>query len=286
MSHIILDGKAVSQAVKDEIKLEIQNLSPVSPILAVVLIGDDKGSKVYLQSLQKPCEYVGIKLLTYQLPEETSEKELLELLNTLSISSEINGILLYLPLPAHIDKNKIMPAIDKNKDIDCFNPYNMGLLSIKDNSGFKPCTPLGILYLLKHFNVELEGKDCVIIGRNNTVGKPLATILLAENSTVTICHSYTKNLENITKRADILIVTIGKSKFVTADMVKENAVVVDVGINVDENGKLCGDVDYDLVKGKASYITPVPGGIGPMTTTMLLKNCLYAYKMQNTLITP
>jgi len=281
MGYITIDGRAVSQSIKDEIRLEVKNLEPSIPILAVIMVGDDKGSEAYLRGLQKPCEYVGINLLSYQLPVDATESELIELIDKLNISRDINGILLYVPLPSHIDKNKIMTIIDKNKDVDCFTPHNLGFLSVQNESTFRPCTPLGILALLDHYNIDLEGKCCVIVGRNNTVGKPLAYMLLSKNATVTICHSYTKNLSSITSCADVLIVAIGKAKFITEDMVKDDAVVIDVGINVDENGKLCGDVDFEHVKDKTSYITPVPGGVGPMTTAMVLKNCLSAYKIQN-----
>lgn len=286
MSYITIDGLSTSKSIKEEIKLEITNITKEysTPILSVILVGDDTASGVYIRSLRKQCEYVGIKLLTYELPESTPEKDLLDLIGVLNKSSEISGILTYLPLPPHIDKFKVFSSIDKNKDLDCFNPYNIGLLHLTTNC-LKPCTPLGIMELLKRYNIEIEGKNCVIIGRNNVIGKPLATMLTAENGTVTVCHSYTKDLSSITKRADILVVAMGKPKFITYDMVKENSTVIDVGIHIQQDGKMCGDVDFESVKNKVSHITPVPGGVGSMTTTMLLKNLLYAYKLQNKLIT-
>lgn len=286
MNYNILDGRNILKTIKEEIKLEISNLTSQleAPILSIILIGDDAASSVYIQNLQKSCAYVGIKLLPYTLPNETPEDELLKLLSLLSSSREVNGILVHMPLPSHIDKNKVMSAINKLKDVDSLNPYNIGLLNIMEE-GLKPCTPLGIIELLKRYNIDIEGKESVIVGRSNVVGKPLSTMLLAENSTVTVCHSYTKNLGTITKRADILISAVGKANLITSDMVKENAIVIDAGINVLDNGKICGDVDFDSVKQKVSYITPVPGGVGPMTNAMLLRNCLYAYKLQNNLTT-
>lgn len=287
MSYITIDGLSTSKSIKEEIKLEINNLIKKfnTPTLSVILVGEDTASGVYIRSLRKQCDYVGIKLLTYELPENTPEKELLYLISVLNKSSEISGILIYLPLPPHINKFKVFSLIDKNKDLDCLNPYNIGLLNITSKS-LKPCTPLGIIELLKRYNIKIEGKDCVVIGRSNIIGKPLATMLLAENATVTVCHSYTKNLSSITKRADILLVAVGKPKFITSNMVKEKSTVIDVGIHMQENGTMCGDVDFESVKNKVSHITPVPGGVGAMTTTMLLKNFLYAYKLQNKLIAP
>ena len=250
------------------------------PGLAVVIVGEDSASQVYVRNKKRGCEEVGMHSEEYALPTETTEEELLALIDKLNNDSQIHGILVQLPLPAHLDAEKVILAINPEKDVDAFHPQNVGKIMI-GNFSFLPCTPAGVMELLKHYQIDLCGKNCVIIGRSNIVGKPQAMLMLKENATVTICHSKTKNLAEITKNADVLVAAIGKAGFVTADMVKEGAVVVDVGINRTADGKLCGDVDFETVRAKASYITPVPGGVGPMTITMLLENTLTAAKEQN-----
>ena len=247
--------------------------------LAVIQVGNDPASTVYVGNKKKACEYIGIHSLAYELPEKTSEKELLELVEKLNKDDEVHGILVQLPLPEHIDEDKVIRKISPKKDVDGFHPQSVGALSI-GQAGFVSCTPAGIVQLLKRSGVETEGKECVIVGRSNIVGKPMALLMLRENATVTVCHSRTKNLKEVTKRADILIVAIGKPKFITADYVKEGAVVIDVGIHRNENNKLCGDVDFDSVAPLASAITPVPGGVGPMTIAMLMNNCVEAKGIQ------
>ena len=237
----------------------------------MVLVGDDPASAVYVGNKKKACEYCGIKSVSYELPAETSEKELLELVEKLNQDKSIDGILVQLPLPSHIDEDKVIKAISPDKDVDGFHPENVGRLSI-GQSGFLSCTPAGIIQLLKRSGVDTDGKECVIIGRSNIVGKPMAMLMLRENATVTVCHSHTKDLKEVCKRADILIVAIGRPKMIDASYVKEGAVVIDVGIHRQEDGKLCGDVDFDSVEPVASKITPVPGGVGPMTIAMLMKN--------------
>mgnify|MGYP002797689409 FL=1 len=278
----IIDGKAVSAAVKDEVKEQVAALKKDGgvPCLAVVLVGDDPASKVYVRNKKRACEYCGIKSLEYILDKTASEQQLLDLIDVLNNEPTVHGILVQLPLPPHINEQKIINAISEQKDVDAFHPANVGRL-MTGNPDFLPCTPAGVMEMLKKYNIETAGKDCVIIGRSNIVGKPMAMLMLMANSTVTICHSKTKNLKEKCLSADILIAAIGKPKFVTADMVKDGAVVIDVGINRTEDGKLCGDVDFDEVSKKASYITPVPGGVGPMTIATLMKNTLTAYKLKN-----
>lgn len=273
--EFIIDGKKISQEIKDEIKEKVGKLKEQGReiTLVVVLVGSDPASQVYVRNKQKACEYVGINSKTYELPETISQDELLELIGELNNDNRVNGILVQLPLPKHIDEDLIIKAISPLKDVDGFHPENVGKLSI-GQPGFVSCTPAGVIELLKRCNIEIEGKHCVVIGRSNIVGKPMSMLLLRENGTVTICHSRTKDLKAITKQADILIASIGKPAFVTKDYIKEGAVVIDVGINRDENNKLCGDVDYENVKDHVRAITPVPGGVGPMTIAMLLQNCL------------
>lgn len=276
----IIDGKAVSAAVKDEVKNEVEQLkkSGSVPCLAVVLVGNDPASKVYVGNKKKACEYCGIKSLEYLLDENTTEEELLSLINVLNNDSAVNGILVQLPLPKHINEEHIINSIVPSKDVDAFHPVNVGKIMI-GNPDFLPCTPAGVMEMLKKYNIETCGKDCVIIGRSNIVGKPMAMLMLAANATVTVCHSKTANIKEKCKNADIIIAAVGKAGFVTADMVKDGAVVIDVGINRNSEGKLCGDVDFESVSQKASYITPVPGGVGPMTIATLMNNTLAAFKL-------
>lgn len=271
----IIDGKKISQEIKDELKERVAALKEkgVEVTLAVIQVGSNPASTVYVGNKKKACAYVGIKSLAYELPEETTEAELLELVEKLNKDDSVNGILVQLPLPKHIDEDKVIKTISPEKDVDGFHPESVGKLSI-GQKGFVSCTPAGIIQLLKRSDVEIDGKECVIIGRSNIVGKPMAMLLLRENGTVTITHSHTKDLKEVTRRADILIVAIGRTKFVTADYIKEGAVVIDVGMDRDENGKLCGDVDFADVEPKAGAITPVPGGVGPMTIAMLMHNCV------------
>ncbi len=278
----IIDGKKVSATVKDKVKKETELLKAkgITPGLAVILVGDDPASRVYVNNKKKACEYVGFKSEEFNLPASTSQEELLSLVDELNSRKDINGILCQLPLPEGLDENAVIEAISPEKDVDAFHKQNVGRIMIGDYD-FLPCTPAGIMEMLSEYNISVDGKKCVVIGRSNIVGKPMAMLLLHENGTVTICHSHTKNLKEITSEADILVAAIGKAKFVTADMVKENAVVIDVGMNRDEKGKLCGDVDFENVKDKCSYITPVPGGVGPMTIATLMKNTLKAAKLQN-----
>lgn len=276
----IIDGKRISNEVKEDLKKQVEELSQqgVSLTLAVVLVGSDKASAVYVGNKQKACEYVGIKSLTFEMPEETTEEELLNLVNELNTREDVNGILVQLPLPKQIDEDKVIRAINPKKDVDGFHPQSVGALSI-GQKGYVSCTPAGIIELLKRSNIEIEGKECVIVGRSNIVGKPMAMLMLRENATVTICHSKTKDLKEVTKRADILIVALGKPRFITKEYVKEGAVVIDVGIHRDEDNKLCGDVDYQDVVDLTSAITPVPGGVGPMTIAMLMKNCVSSIEL-------
>lgn len=276
----IIDGKAISAEIKEELKEKVAEYKKqgVEITLAVVKVGNDPASAVYVRNKEKACEYVGITSRTLALPEETTEEELLKVVNDLNEDKEVNGILVQLPLPKHIDESKVLLAIDSNKDVDGFHPVNVGKMVIGEET-FLPCTPAGIIEMLKRTDVEISGKECVVIGRSNIVGKPMSMLMLKENATVTIAHSRTKDLNEVTKRADILIAAIGKAKFVTADYVKEGAVIIDVGMDRDENGKLCGDVDFDSVSQVASAITPVPGGVGPMTVTMLLVNCLRSVEL-------
>ena len=271
----IIDGKKISQEIKDELREKMAELKQKggSRCLAVIQVGDDPASSVYVNNKKKACEYIGIDSESYHLPEETTEKELLELIDGLNRKPEVNGILVQLPLPKQIDEDKILLAISPEKDVDGFHPVNVGNLSI-GRPGFVSGAPSGVIQLLKRAGIEIEGKECVVLGRSNIVGKPMAMLLLRENGTVTVCHSRTKDLKEITKRADILVAAIGKPKFIDADYVKEGAVVIDVGIHRNENGKLCGDVDFESVAPHCAAITPVPGGVGPMTIAMLMNNCV------------
>lgn len=276
----IIDGKAISQQIKDELREQVKALKEKGTeiTLAVIQVGNDPASSVYVRNKKKGCEYIGIGSLSYELPEETTQQELLNLVEELNQKEEVNGILVQLPLPAHIDEDQVIRAIDPKKDVDGFHPQSVGALCI-GQPGFVSCTPAGVIQLLKRSQINIEGKECVVLGRSNIVGKPMAILLLRENATVTIAHSKTKNLKEVTKRADILITAVGRPKMITADYVKDGAVVIDVGINRDENGKLCGDVDFDSVEPLCSVITPVPGGVGPMTIAMLLNNCIESVKM-------
>lgn len=271
----IIDGKKISQEIKDELKVRAAQLRErgVRRCLAVIKVGDDPASGVYVNNKKKACEYVGIQSLSYELPEDTTEEELLKLIGELNGRADVNGILVQLPLPAQIEEDKVLLAIAPEKDVDGFHPVNVGNLSI-GRPGYVSCTPAGVIQLLKRSGIEIAGKECVVVGRSNIVGKPMSMLLLRENATVTVCHSRTKDLQEVTRRADILVVAIGKPKFITADYVKEGAVVIDVGIHRGENNKLCGDVDFDSVAPHCSAITPVPGGVGPMTIAMLMHNCV------------
>lgn len=269
-----IDGKAISQMVKDELKERVKQ-EKIDACLAVIQVGNDPASTVYVGNKKKACEYIGIRSLAFELPEDTKEEELLKLVRELNEREDVNGILVQLPLPSHMDEDKVIKTISPEKDVDGFHPQSVGALSI-GQPGFVSCTPAGIIQLLKRSGVEIEGKECVIVGRSNIVGKPMALLMLRENATVTVCHSRTKDLKEVTKRADILIVAIGKPKFITKDYVKEGAVVIDVGIHRDDAGKLCGDVDFEDVEPHTSAITPVPGGVGPMTIAMLMNNCVEA----------
>ena len=275
----IINGKKIAQMIKDEMRSEVEALKAVGKAccLAVIQVGYDPASSVYVSNKKKACAYIGIDSLSYELPEETTEEELLALIDKLNKDEAVHGILCQLPLPRHINEKTILNRISPQKDVDGFHPQNVGALVVGD-FGFVSCTPAGIIELLKRSNVEIEGKNCVVIGRSNIVGKPMALLMLRENATVTVCHSRTKDLKKICKEADILIVAIGKPKYITKEYIKEGAVVIDVGIHRDENNKLCGDVDYQDVEPFCSAITPVPGGVGPMTICMLMKNCLEAMK--------
>lgn len=277
----VIDGKVISKQIKDELKERVAEYRKqgIEIALAVIQVGNDAASTVYVGNKKKTCEYIGIKSVAYELPEETTEEELLKIIHTLNQDDSIYGILVQLPVPKHINENHIIQAIDPKKDVDGFHPQSVGALSI-GQPGFVSCTPAGVIQLLKRSNIEIEGKECVIIGRSNIVGKPMAMLLLRENGTVTICHSRTKDLKEITRRADILVVAIGKPKMIDASYVKEGAVVIDVGIHRDANNKLCGDVDYESVEPVARAITPVPGGVGPMTIAMLMHNCVDAVQIR------
>lgn len=277
----IIDGKKISTEIKDELKQKVALLKEeeTNITLAVIQVGEDPASTVYVGNKKKACEYVGISSLSYELPENTTQEELLSLVETLNADPRVNGILVQLPLPSHINEDLVIQTISPKKDVDGFHPQSVGALSI-GQKGFVSCTPAGIIELLKRSGIELEGKECVIIGRSNIVGKPMALLMLRENATVTICHSRTKNLKEVTKRADILIVAIGKPRFVNKDFVKDGAVVIDVGMHRDADNKLCGDVDYQDVIEKVSAITPVPGGVGPMTIAMLMNNCVESAMMK------
>lgn len=281
MDNKIIDGKHISNLVKDELIGKVKSLKEkgITPGLAVVLVGDNPASKVYVGSKKKACEYIGIKSFSYELPKEVQEKELLELISTLNNDPAVHGILVQLPLPKHIDEQKVLFAIDPKKDVDGFHPMSVGALTIGAD-GFVSCTPAGIIELLHRYNVPIEGKHCVVVGRSNIVGKPVSMLLLKENGTVTICHSRTKDLASITRQADILITAVGVAKLIKKDMIKQDAVVIDVGMNRLEDGTLCGDVDFEGCMDRASLITPVPGGVGPMTIAMLMNNCVISASSQ------
>jgi methylenetetrahydrofolate dehydrogenase (NADP+)/methenyltetrahydrofolate cyclohydrolase len=278
---VILDGLAVSAKVRGEVKNEVARLKErgATPGLAVIIVGDDKASRIYVNNKKKACEDAGIYSVEYSFPVHTGQDELLNLIKNLNADDKIDGILVQLPLPKHIDEKSVIESIDYNKDVDAFHSINVGKVMLGDYA-FLPCTPAGIMYILDEYKIDIEGKECVIIGRSNIVGKPMAMLMLHRNATVTVCHSKTKNLSEVTSRADILISATGKPKFVTEDMVKEGAVVIDVGMNRDEEGKLCGDIDFASVEPKVSYITPVPKGVGPMTISMLLKNTVASAKIR------
>lgn len=277
----IIDGKAISAQIKEEVKarVAVYRERGAEITLAVVQVGNDPASSVYVGNKKKACAYVGIRSLSYELPEETTEEELLALIADLNSREDVHGILVQLPLPKQIDEHKVICAIDPSKDVDGFHPQNVGALCTGEE-GFVSCTPAGIIQLLKRSGIVIEGRECVVIGRSNIVGKPMALLLLRENGTVTICHSKTKNLKETAKRADILVAAVGKPRMITADYVKEGAVVIDVGIHRNKDNKLCGDVDYESVAPLSAAITPVPGGVGPMTIAMLMYNCVEAFRFR------
>lgn len=279
---VLMNGKEISTQVKANVAEEVKKLNTqgINPCLAVVIVGDNQASRVYVNNKKKACAEVGIISKEYALPSETTQEDLVSLVKELNSNDDVNGILVQLPLPSHIDEKAIIENIDPIKDVDAFHVSNVGKIMVGDFN-FMPCTPSGVMELLKAYKIDASGKNCVVIGRSNIVGKPMAMLLLHQNGTVTICHSKTNDLAQICRRADILIAAVGKAGFVTKDMVKPGAVVVDVGMNRDENGKLCGDVNFSEVEPIASYITPVPGGVGPMTISMLMKNTLMAAKLQN-----
>lgn len=283
MAAVIINGKEVSAKVKNQITESVRELREqhgVTPGLAVIIVGGNPASRVYVNNKEKDCAETGIHSEEYALDESTSQRDLLQLVDNLNKNPEINGILVQLPLPSHLNEEEVINAISPEKDVDAFHPANVGRIMIGDFD-FLPCTPSGIMDMLDDSGIEIAGKECVVVGRSNIVGKPMAMLLLHRNGTVTVCHSRTKNLEEVTRRADILVVAVGKANFITAGMVKPGAVVIDVGMNRLDNGKLTGDVDFDTVAPIASYITPVPGGVGPMTRATLLKNTLRAAKLQN-----
>ncbi len=277
----IISGKEVSEAVKLRVADEVKELKAngIEPCLAVILVGDDPASRVYVNNKKKACEFCGIRSLEYVLPAETTQEELVSLIEKLNEDKAVNGILCQLPLPKHLDEKTILNLIRPEKDVDAFHPENVGHIMIGDFN-FLPCTPAGIMEMLRYENIDLDGKNCVVIGRSNIVGKPMAMLMLKENATVTICHSRTKNLKEVVAGADVIVAAVGRPNFVTADMVREGAVIIDVGINRMADGKLCGDVDFEACKEKASYITPVPGGVGPMTIATLMQNTITATKIQ------
>lgn len=280
MPHII-DGKEIAAQIKEEVRHKAEELKARgrAVCLAVIQVGDDPASTVYVRNKKKACAYVGIDSLSYELPEQVTQEELLSLVKRLNGDDKVSGILVQLPLPSHIDEEQVIQAINPEKDVDGFHPENVGKLCIGEEA-LVSCTPAGIIELLKRSGITIDGKECVIVGRSNIVGKPMALLLLRENGTVTVTHSHTRNLKEITRKADILIAALGKPQFITADYVKEGAVVIDVGIHRDEQNRLCGDVQYESVKDKASAVTPVPGGVGPMTIAMLMSNCIAAVKRQ------
>lgn len=287
MGAQIIDGKAISSQIKDELKVKTAELKEkgIEVTLAVILVGEDPASQVYVRNKKKACEYIGYRSLSYELPASTTQEELLKLINDLNARDDVDGILVQMPLPDHINEKEVINAISPSKDVDGFHPMNVGALCIGEE-GFVSCTPAGVIQLLKRGcdgKIEIAGKECVIIGRSNIVGKPMSLLMLRENATVTVAHSRTKDIANVCKRADIIIAAVGKAGFVTKDFVKEGAVVIDVGINRGADGKLCGDVAFDEVSEIAGAITPVPGGVGPMTIAMLMNNCLEAALLHNNL---
>ena len=277
---VIIDGKKVRDHNLEIMKKEVAELNEkeVYPCLSVIIVGNDQASRVYVNNKKKACENIGIISREYALPEETTTEQLLSLIDKLNNDDTVSGILCQMPVPKHIDSNAVLEHISPNKDVDCFHPYNVGKL-VQGNNVLLPCTPAGMVEMLDYMGVEISGKHCVIIGRSDIVGKPMAMLMLQRNATVTICHSKTKNLAEITKQADILVAAVGKANFVTADMIKEGAIVLDVGINRNSEGKLCGDVNFEECEKIASMITPVPGGVGPMTITMLMRNTITAEKI-------
>jgi len=274
---VIIDGKELSKKIREDLKKEVDILKEknIFPKLAVIMVGDDNSSKIYVRNKSLACKEVGVEYEEYLMDETTSQEQLINLIEELNSREDVQGILLQSPIPKHLDINEAFRKISPKKDVDGFNPVNVGLLEIGTDC-FWPCTPFGVIKMLKAYNIDISGKNAVIVGRSNIVGKPMANMLLNENATITVCHSKTKNLEEITKKADILVAAIGKPKFIKENMVKENAVVIDIGMNRDENGNLCGDVDFENVVNKVSHITPVPGGVGPMTITMLMNNVVKA----------
>ncbi len=278
---VIIDGKALSVKLKNNLKTKVEELkkSGINPCLAVIIVGDNPASRVYVNNKKKSCEELGIKSLEFALPAETTEEELLRIIDDLNKDEDVDGILCQLPLPSHICEKNVINSISPEKDVDAFHPENVGHIMIGDYT-FLPCTPAGVMEMLKEYKIDVSGKNCVVVGRSNIVGKPMTMLLLKENATVTVCHSRTKDLTSFTKQADVLVSAVGKPGLITADMVKEDAVVIDVAINRLENGKLCGDVDFENVKEKASYITPVPGGVGPMTIATLMKNTVTAAEIR------
>lgn len=277
----IIDGKAISKAIKDEVKQQVEEWKQqgITVTLAVIQVGSNQASTVYVNNKKKACEYTGIRSLSYELPEKTTQEELLSLVRELNDREDVNGILVQLPLPAHMDEDEVIRTISPKKDVDGFHPQSVGALCI-GQPGFVSCTPAGIIELLKRSGVEIAGRECVVIGRSNIVGKPMAILLLRENGTVTVAHSKTADLKAVARRADILVVAVGKAKMITSEYVKPGAAVIDVGMDRDENNRLCGDVDFEDVEKLAGSITPVPGGVGPMTIAMLMHNCLESVKLQ------
>ena len=281
----LIDGKEVSNHVKTKVREEVELLKEkgIAPALAVIIVGNDPASRVYVNNKKKACEFTGMRSVEYAMPEETTEEELLSVIDKLNADDSINGILCQLPVPKHISEKAVIERISAKKDVDVFSAENVGKMWQGDYD-MASCTPMGVIELLDYYGIDVCGKNCVIIGRSNIVGKPMASLLLERSATVTICHSRTRNLSEITSKADLIVAAVGRAKFVTADMVKEGAIVVDVGINRNEDGKLCGDVDFENVKDKCEFITPVPGGCGPMTIAVLMKNTLHACKKQNGII--
>lgn len=278
---VVIDGRETAKKIKAKLKDEVERLGKEGKKvgLAVILVGDDAASKVYVSRKNKTCKSLGIDSYEYILKQDTKEQEVLDLIDRLNDDDRVDGILVQLPLPKQIDERNVLSRISIEKDVDCFNPYNVGKI-VRGDAKVLPCTPFGIITLLKEYNISIQGKECVIVGRSNIVGKPVSLLLLNENGTVTICHSKTKNLREVTKKADILIVAVGKPKMITSSYIKEGVVIIDVGVNRLEDGTLCGDVDYDDVYNKACFITPVPGGVGPMTIAMLMKNVVQLKKMK------